>query len=160
MTASGNHTDNTVGVRLSGKVVLGGTAVVSPEANLTGNNTIANNTYGVWVHGPTVDPTPGAFWMWWNDVRGNAQQGFHVEGDPQPRWESGAFFHAYCNWWNDDSGPFDPTPDSPDSNPGSGQPVSDWFWYRELNPPPPPYVPRGWLNRTATDPLAACNGGV
>lgn len=147
------------GVYLRGKVVGG--ALISAWANVTGNNTISGNAYGVWIDGPTVDPTAGRFWMWWNDVRGNANGGVYVNGDPQGQWGSQVFFHAYCNWWDDANGPNDPLPGNPDTNPNPpGQYVSDYFWYRELNPPPPPYVPKGWLNRTSSDTLAACNGGV
>ncbi len=156
-------TGNTfAGVYLRGIVWNGTTYPV--YANLTGNNTIASNGYGVWIDGPTVDPTANHFWLWWNDVRGNSQPrgGVYVNGNPQGHWGSQVFFRAYCNWWNDASGPNDPTdPISgpPDQNQfGTGQPVSDFFWYRQKPPTPPPLL--GWLNRTSGDPLAACTGGV
>jgi len=158
-TIEGRPSGVSYGVHLQGVVYGGNTYAV--WANVSENNTIANATYGVWIHNDTVDLGPGKFRLWWNDVRQNTE-GVHVTGDPP----GPDYFHAECNWWNSAGGPYDPIPppagepdwnDNPDPN---AQPVSDYFYYRELNPPPPPYVPKGWLNRTASDPLAACNGGV
>jgi len=151
--AGGNRIEATIyGVHLQGAVYGGNTYAV--YADVHDNNTIANNSYGVWIDAGTTNLT--AFRLWWNDVRQNTE-GVHVTGDP-PGTE---YFHAECNWWDDDLGPHDLSFGLPDQNDNpAGQPVSDYFWYRELNPPPPPYVPKGWLNRTAGDPLVACNGGV
>ena len=133
--ASGNTIENqTRGVHLQGVVFNGTTYPV--HADLHDNNTIANNSYGVWIDAGTANLT--AFRLWWNDVRGNAQQGVHVEGDPFGTW--GDYFHAECNWWNDDLGPDDDTdpisgpPDQNDNDPG--QDVSDYFWYRDLDNDP------------------------
>lgn len=155
-------TGNAYGVYLKGGYLPNGT-LYPVWANITGNNTISENGYGVWIDGPTVDPTANHFWLWWNDIRGNtqAQGGVYVNGDPQGHWGNNVFFHAYCNWWNSTGGPYDPPPDTPDTNENpdlNAQFVSDYFWYREKPPTLPP--PLGWLNRTAGDPLTACSGGV
>jgi len=74
----------------------------------------------------------GNLTVWWNDVRSvvPGALGVYVTGDPP----GPDYFHAECNWWDDASGPFDPTdPGSgpPDWNPfGLGQPVSDYFHYK------------------------------
>jgi len=119
--------------------------VYSVWADLHDNNTVANNTYGVWIHGPTVDLVQ--FRLWWNDVRDNTNQGVHVEGDPG----GGVYFHAECNWWNSAGGPYDLSPGLPDQNNNpTGQPVSDYFHYRDEVPPPPPQAQRWWLDSPAS----------
>ena len=128
------HDNNTVTAGTTGIVLRGAAGngtIFPPDLVLEDNNTVANFTqYGVWVDAATVDPASNLT-MWWNDVRSTVAGalGVRVEGDPFAQW--GDYFHAECNWWNHASGPFDPPPDNPDSNPGSGQPVSDWFWYRD-----------------------------
>ena len=143
---------NTYGVYLKGAVFSGN--LHAPWANLTGNNTITSNTYGVWIDGPTVDPRAGHFWMWWNDARGNTNQGVYVQGDPQGQWGSSVFFRSYCNWWNSSVGPHDPTdpatgPPDQNSNP-AGQSVSDYFHYRMENAPPPPQARLWWLQSASS----------
>src|SRR3990172_4781627 len=129
--AGGNRIEATIyGVHLQGAVYGGNTQAV--YADVHDNNTIANNSYGVWIDAGTTNLT--AFRLWWNDVRGNAGEGVHVEGDPFGTW--GDYFHAECNWWNDASGPNDPPPDNPDSNPATGQPLSHYFFYRALDNDP------------------------
>jgi len=146
--------NNSHGVHLQGTVWNGTT--YPAWANVTGNNTIGSfgaipgNAYGVWVDAATTNLT--AFRLWWNDVRSNGE-GVHVTGDPP----GADFFHAECNWWNSAGGPYDPTPVAfgpPDENQNpSGQPVSDYFWYREL----PPISPRKtWLNNTIDAPGTIC----
>jgi len=149
-------TGNSYGIYLKGGYLPNGT-LYPVWANVTGNNTIANNTqYGVYVDGPTVDPTANHFWMWWNDVRGNGE-GVHVEGDTSS-WGSNVYFRAYCNWWNDASGPFDNTTADvgpPDYNPNPpGQSVSDYLWYRHQQPPPT--GPQLWWLRAESQNATEC----
>jgi len=149
------NSGNTFGIYLQGGYLPNGT-LYPVWANVTGNNTIADNTqYGVYVDGPTVDPTAGHFWMWWNDVRGNGNQGVHVAGDTSG-WGSNVYFGAYCNWWNDANGPFDNTTADigpPDYNPSpAGQPVSDYFWYRDPSDNDP-----YWLQAPASG-ATSCRG--
>jgi len=144
--------NNSHGVHLQG--VVAGSTTYSVWADVHDNNTIGSfggvlgNAYGVWIDAGTVDLTK--FRTWWNDVRSNGQ-GVHVAGpDPGP----GNYFAAYCNWWSHDTGPFDPSGPAPaglpDWNPtGQGQPVSDYFHYRDEVPPPPPQTQRWWLDAPA-----------
>ena len=126
-------------------------ATVYPAwANVTGNNTIASNTYGVWVDAATADLAK--FRVFWNDVRLNGQ-GAHVTGDPP----GADFFHAECNWWNHDTGPLDNSTNLPDYNPlGQGQYVSDYFFYREEPPTPAPR--KGWLSNSSSALGTICLG--
>ena len=148
-TIAGNPT----GIRVQGSTMP--TAGVYPAwANVSENNTVANNTYGVWIDGPTVDPNQGKFRLWWNDIRDNTQPqgGVYVDGDPTLQWGADRYFNATCNWWKHDSGPFDPSGPPPiglpDWNPtGQGQPVSDYFYYRERPPIPSPRLK--WLDGPA-----------
>ena len=143
--------DATYGVYLQGNQVGGTTYTV--YADLSDNNTVASNSqYGIYVDAATVDLVK--LRVWWNDVRENTAAGLYVTGDPP----GPDYFHAECNWWDDASGPYDPPPDNPDSNPGTGQPVSDYFWYRD--PPPPPARELGWLNNPSSAPGTSCTGGL
>ena len=121
-------------------------------ADVHDNNTFSGWTYGVWIDAAVVD-VPN-FNLFWNDVRSNGE-GVHVTGDPP----GADFFHAECNWWNPALGPHDLSPGVPDQNDNPpGQPVSDWFWYRD--PPPPPARTRGWLNGASSSLGTTCTGGL
>ncbi|HKZ47803.1 MAG TPA: right-handed parallel beta-helix repeat-containing protein [Thermoplasmata archaeon] len=127
--------DNVHGIHLEGNAV--GHTTYTVYANLSDNNTVANNAqYGIYVDAATVDLVK--LRVWWNDVRDNTAAGLYVTGDPP----GPDYFHAECNWWNSAGGPYDPIPppagepdwnDNPDPN---AQPVSDYFWYRDLDNDP------------------------
>jgi len=126
------HDNNTVEGGTTGIVLRGaaGNGSVFPaDLVLRDNNTVANFTqYGVWVHNETVGV--GNLTVWWNDVRSvvPGALGVYVTGDPP----GPDYFHAECNWWGHLSGPFDNSTELPDYNPlGQGQPVSDYFYYKD-----------------------------
>jgi hypothetical protein len=87
------------------------------------NNTIADNgQYGVWIDGDAVIFERQ---IWWNDIRRNGL-GIYVDAEP-----SSGYFHAECNWWDDEDGPYDPNYGLPDRNNNTaGEPVSDYFHHR------------------------------
>ncbi len=87
------------------------------------NNTIHNNSEA----GIYLSSIVGTFnrQIWWNDLTDN---GVGIEAEDPT---SGVYFHAECNWWDDDQGPYDPSYGAPDRNNNTaGEPVSDYFRYR------------------------------
>ena len=118
-----------------------------------GHNRLENNA----VAGIFIASGVGTFnnQIWWNDIVDN---GIGIEAEDPG---AGNYFHAECNWWKDDLGPYDPTrPEEggpPDyNNNTAGEPVSDFFWYRD----PPENRIKGWLDKSMTDPTAQCTGGI
>jgi hypothetical protein len=90
------------------------------------NNTIHNNI----VAGIYLSSSVGTFnrQIWWNDIVDN---GVGIEAEYPG---AGSYFHAECNWWDHELGPYDPTPENlgpPDyNNNTAGQYVSDYFHYK------------------------------
>jgi len=141
-----NTVQNTTVANVTWGLRLDDTGGAIVWANVHDNNTFSGWTYGVWINAAVVDVA--SFRLFWNDVRLNGE-GVKVTGDP-PGTD---FFHAECNWWNHDTGPFDPSGPAPaglpDWNPsGQGQYVSDYFFYREKPPTPAPR--KGWLNNQSS----------
>ena len=134
LTRNRIHNNSDSGAYFQGTVYNG--TLYRVWGNVSDNNTFADNPYGVWIDGDTVDPNSGRFRMWWNDVRDSSTEGAHIEGDPFLRW--GIYHNARCNWWNgtdssppNNLGPRYTSPLPPDLNvDGTGLPISNYVHYR------------------------------
>lgn len=116
-------------------------------ANASYNNFSGNRRYGISILNQTDDTSAASkLSLWWNDLAENGEGGVLADYDLPTGW----FWNARCNWWGDASGPNDPLPGNPDTNVNpAGEPVSDYFHYRDEQPPPPPQVRLWWLQSPA-----------
>jgi parallel beta-helix repeat protein len=89
------------------------------------NNTITlNNNYGVYIHAANLTYTR----IEWNSIENNTD-GSGIDYGIYGATSSSPYWNCTCNWWGNNTGPYDPSPLPPGQNAGDGDRVSDYVRY-------------------------------